>query len=134
MNAERGVSSLAMVLMLLVLGSLMLQGLNQAQRQRLAMVNDESLAIQRTAQAHSALQWGIHQPWGTEAGAQCMTYAADTRVCLRLLTDGRLLLIAQSDGFSLWQSGRWAAGNLQFSAHGWSDFCPLKEALLCQIP
>ncbi len=58
MNAERGVSSLAMVLMLLVLGSLMLQGLNQAQRQRLAMVNDESLAIQRTAQAHSALQWG----------------------------------------------------------------------------
>ena len=62
MNAERGVSSLAMVLMLLVLGSLMLQGLNQAQRQRLAMVNDESLAIQRTAQAHSALQWGIHQP------------------------------------------------------------------------
>lgn len=134
MNAERGVSSLAMVLMLLVLGSLMLQGLNQAQRQRLAMVNDESLAIQRTAQAHSALQWGMLQPWGTEAGTQCMSYTAASRVCLRLFTDGTLLLIAQNDGFSLWQSGRWAAGSLQFSTHGWSDFCPLKEKALCQMP
>lgn len=134
MNAERGVSSLAMVLMLLVLGSLMLQGLNQAQRQRLAMVNDESLAIQRTAQAHSALQWGMRQPWGTEAGTQCMSYTAASRVCLRLFTDGTLLLIAQNDGFSLWQSGRWAAGSLQFSTHGWSDFCPLKEKALCQMP
>lgn len=134
MNAERGVSSLAMVLMLLVLGSLMLQGLNQAQRQRLAMVNDESLAIQRTAQAHSALQWGMYQAWIAEAGTQCMSYTAASRVCLHLFTDGTLLLIAQNDGFSLWQSGRWAAGSLQFSTHGWSDFCPLKEKALCQMP
>lgn len=134
MNAERGASSLAMVLMLLVLGSLMLQGLNQAQRQLLAMINDESQALQRTAQVHSALQWGKHQAWTVEAGTQCMAYNAAARVCLRLFTDGTLLLIAQSGDFSLWQSGRWAAGSLRFSAHGWSDFCPLRETTLCVIP
>lgn len=58
MNRQRGVSSLAMVLMLLLLGSLMLQGLNQAQRQQLAMVNDEARALRKMASVHSALQWG----------------------------------------------------------------------------
>ncbi|WP_419894891.1 DUF2509 family protein [Pseudomonas aeruginosa] len=23
---------------------------------------------------------------------------------------------------------------MRFSAHGWSDFCPLREASLCQMP
>ncbi|HBT8328282.1 TPA: DUF2509 family protein, partial [Klebsiella pneumoniae] len=23
---------------------------------------------------------------------------------------------------------------VRFSAHGWSDFCPLREASLCQMP
>ena len=25
-------------------------------------------------------------------------------------------------------------GQVRFSAHGWSDFCPLREASLCQMP
>ena len=133
MNRERGASALAMVLMLLVLGSLMLQGLNQAQRRQLATVTDERRALQRTSQVHSALQWGIGQPWRVEAGIQCLSLG-ESRVCARLQNDGRLLLIAQNGDLQLWQSGRWAASGLQFSTHGWSDFCPLKEAVLCQIP
>ena len=134
MNRELGVSSLAMVLMLLVLGSLMLQGLNQAQRQQTQKVSNESRLIQRTAKVHSALQWGKVQRWAAEAGAQCLVYESDSRVCLRRFSDGTLLLIAKNGALSLWQSGSWAGGNLHFSPHGWSDFCPLKEALLCQIP
>jgi len=142
-NRELGVSSLAMVLMLLVLGSLMLQGLNQAQRQQTQKVSNESRLIQRTAKVHSALQWGkVHsalqwgkvQRWAAEAGAQCLVYESDSRVCLRRFSDGTLLLIAKNGALSLWQSGSWAGGNLHFSPHGWSDFCPLKEASLCQIP
>ena len=134
MNRELGVSSLAMVLMLLVLGSLMLQGLNQAQRQQTQKVSNESRLIQRTAKVHSALQWGKVQRWGAEAGVQCLVYESDSRVCLRRFSDGTLLLIAKNDALSLWQSGSWENGNLHFSPHGWSDFCPLKEAALCQIP
>lgn len=134
MNRDLGVSSLAMVLMLLVLGSLMLQGLNQAQRQQMQKVSNESRLIQRTAEVHSALQWGKVQRWKTEAGVQCQVYESDSRVCLRRFSDDTLLLIAKNDALSLWQSGTWENGNLHFSPHGWSDFCPLKEAALCQTP
>lgn len=134
MNRQRGVSSLAMVLMLLVTGSLMLQGLNQALRQQAANVRAESRALQRTAQAHTALQWGKVQNWVAEAGAQCLIHDGITRVCLRLFDDGTLLLVAKNEALMLWQSGRWSSGSIHFSAHGWSDFCPLKEVTRCQIP
>ncbi|HFF3730943.1 TPA: DUF2509 family protein, partial [Klebsiella pneumoniae] len=34
----------------------------------------------------------------------------------------------------VWQSGEVRGGQVRFSAHGWSDFCPLREASLCQMP
>jgi len=132
MNRERGISSLAMVLMLLLLGSLMLQGLNQAQRQQLAKVNDETHALWKTAIVHSALQWGKVQQWPAVAGTQCRSFDETSRVCLQRFADGTLLLTAQSDALRLWQSGTWDAGSIHFSAHGWSDFCPLKEESQCQ--
>lgn len=132
MNRQRGVSSLAMVLMLLLLGSLMLQGLNQAQRQQLAMVNDEVRALSKMASVHSALQWGKVQTWTVAVGQQCLPYDNTSRVCLRLFTNGTLLLIAQNEALRLWQLGQWTAGGVHFSPHGWSDFCPLAEATLCQ--
>lgn len=58
MNRQRGLSSLLMVLLLLVLGSLLLQGLNQQQRSMLAQTAGETRALRETAGAHSALQWG----------------------------------------------------------------------------
>ncbi len=134
MNRQRGISSLAMVLMLLVTGSLMLQGLNQALRQQTANVSAESRALQRAAEVHTALQWGKVQSWTAEAGAQCLVHGDITRVCLRLFDDGTLLLVAKNETLMLWQSGRWAAGSIRFSAHGWSDFCPFKEVTRCQIP
>lgn len=132
MNRQRGISSLAMVLMLLVLGSLMLQGLNQAQYQQRAMVNDETRVLRNLASVHSALQWGKFQPWTLAAGQQCLAYDEASRACLRLFADGTLLLIAQNQTLRLWQSGKWTAAGLHFSPHGWSDFCPLTEAALCQ--
>ncbi|MDF3636716.1 DUF2509 family protein, partial [Enterobacter cloacae] len=46
----------------------------------------------------------------------------------------RVLLIAGNDDLLLWQGGDIAEGQIRFSAHGWSDFCPLKESTLCQLP
>ena len=34
----------------------------------------------------------------------------------------------------VWQSGEVRGGQVRFSAHGWSDFCPLREVSLCQMP
>ncbi|MGF1162425.1 DUF2509 family protein, partial [Klebsiella pneumoniae] len=58
MIRQRGMSSLLMVLLLLTLGSLLLEGLNLQQRALLAQTASETQAIRDTAIAHSALQWG----------------------------------------------------------------------------
>ncbi|WP_132730514.1 DUF2509 family protein [Raoultella sp. BIGb0138] len=135
MSRQRGFSSLLMVLLLLALGSILLQGLNQQQRSLLAQTASETQAIRLTAEVHSALQWGKEQEWPIHAEIACRPAGTDGgRVCLRILTDASVLLIAGSGGLLLWQSGRVTEGVVRFSPHGWSDFCPLAEARLCQMP
>ncbi len=112
MIRQRGMSSLLMVLLLLTLGSLLLEGLNLQQRALLAQTASETQAIRDTAVAHSALQWGKQQAWSTQA----------------------LLLSSASGEVQVWQSGEVRGGQVRFSAHGWSDFCPLREVSLCQMP
>lgn len=117
MNREKGVSSLALVLMLLILGSLLLQGMSQQDRSFASRVSMESQSLRR------------------QAIVQCLLYAATgARVCLRLLADNEALLIAGYEGVSLWRTGEVIDGNIVFSPRGWSDFCPLKERALCQLP
>lgn len=55
MNREKGVSSLALVLMLLVLGSLLLQGMSQQDRSFASRVSMESQSLRRQAIVQSAL-------------------------------------------------------------------------------
>lgn len=58
MNREKGVSSLALVLMLLILGSLLLQGMSQQDRSFASRVSMESQSLRRRAIVQSALEWG----------------------------------------------------------------------------
>ena len=133
MNREKGVSSLALVLMLLVLGSLLLQGMSQQDRSFASRVSMESQSLRRQAIVQSALAWGkMHS---SQPAVQCSQYAeTDAQVCLRLLADNEALLIAGYEGVSLWRTGEVIDGNIVFSPRGWSDFCPLKERALCQLP
>lgn len=62
MNRERGISSLAMVLLLLVLGSLLLQGVSRQEASFAARVVTQSQALQRQAVVQSAMEWGRTQP------------------------------------------------------------------------
>lgn len=57
MNREKGVSSLALVLMLLVLGSLLLQGMSQQDRSFASRLSMESQSLRRQAIVQSALAW-----------------------------------------------------------------------------
>lgn len=135
MNREWGVSSLALVLMLLVLGSLLLQGMSQQERSFASRVTMESQSLRRQAIVQSALEWGKMHTWQTQPVVQCSQFAATgARVCLRLLADSEILLIASYEGVSLWRTGEVNDGNIAFSPHGWSDFCPQKEVALCQLP
>ena len=86
MNREKGVSSLALVLMLLILGSLLLQGMSQQDRSFASRVSMESQSLRRQAIVQSALEWGKMHSWQTLPAVQCLLYAATgARVCLRLL-------------------------------------------------
>ncbi|EJE3858151.1 DUF2509 family protein [Escherichia coli] len=135
MNREKGVSSLALVLMLLVLGSLLLQGMSQQDRHFASRVTMESQSLRRQAIVQSALEWGKMHTWQVQEAIQCSQYAVTgARVCQRLLANNKALIIASYEGVSLWRMGEAIDGNIVFSPHGWSDFCPLKEEALCQLP
>nr|WP_263450209.1 DUF2509 family protein [Klebsiella grimontii] len=124
-----------MVLLLLALGSLLLQGLNQQQRSLLAQTASETQALGDAADAHSALQWGKGLVWPLQETVSCQQNAAfGWRACLRIFSDASVLLIGGSGDMLLWQTGAIEQNRVRFSPHGWSDFCPLKEASLCQIP
>ncbi|WP_241794667.1 DUF2509 family protein, partial [Klebsiella pneumoniae] len=75
MIRQRGMSSLLMVLLLLTLGSLLLEGLNLQQRALLAQTASETQAIRDTAIAHSALQWGKQQVWSAQVALACREQA-----------------------------------------------------------
>lgn len=135
MNRERGVSSTAMVLLLLLLGGLLLQGLSQQEASFASRVATESQALQRRAVVQSAMEWGRMQSRQRQPAVQCRRDStANAAVCLRWYGEDNVLLITDYEGMSLWRQGEVIDGNIVFSAHGWSDFCPLREAALCLLP
>ncbi|HCL5336831.1 TPA: DUF2509 family protein [Salmonella enterica] len=135
MNRERGAYSLILTLLILILGSLLLQGVNQQQASYASRVATQSQAIQRQALVQSALEWGRGQLWLGLAEMECRRYfSSGARVCLRGLPGDEVVMAAQYDGMTLWRLGNVIQGTIVFSLHGWSDFCPLKEEALCRIP
>ena len=120
MNRQRGMSSLALVLLLLVLGTLILTGLNQQLTTFSALVGGESRSQQQQASVQSALEWGRVQSWSPDPEVQCK--GTRRQVCLRRLSETTVLLIAGVNDLLLWRSGEIIDGNIRFSPHGWSDF------------
>ncbi|EQB1498112.1 TPA: DUF2509 family protein [Enterobacter cloacae] len=133
MNRQHGIASLTLVLLLLVLGTLILTGLNQQLITFTMLVGDESRAIQQQAATQSALEWGRVQHWSLQPDVQCKQRQTQ-RVCLRVLNESQVLLIAGDGELLLWRGGEIVNGHIRFLPHGWSDFCPLKERALCRLP
>ena len=133
MNRQNGIASLTLVLLLLVLGTLILTGLNQQLITFTMLVGDESRAIQQQAVTQSALEWGRVQHWSLQPDVQCKQRQTQ-RVCLRVLNESQVLLIAGDGELLLWRGGEIVNGHIRFLPHGWSDFCPLKERALCRLP
>ncbi|MCS2156454.1 DUF2509 family protein [Scandinavium sp. H11S7] len=128
-------SSLMLVLLMLVLGSLMLQGISIQHQARLSQGSLEKLALRDSMDAESLLEWGRVFTWPLLPVVQCQTLSGFSgRVCLRLFTDGTALLIASCREQTRWQTATVNANSLLFDRNGWSDFCPRKETLQCQNP
>lgn len=125
-------SSLLLVLLLLVMGSLMLQGLGREHQRQLSQLNSEVQALRDGALADSLLQWGRMQNWQAgNAQAWREAQALAGRVCLRQFTDSSVLLIAISGQQQRWWGGGVDHQSVQFNPHGWSDFCPRKQVAQC---
>lgn len=135
MNRQRGASSLLLVLLLLIAGSTMLKASHHRYQFLLSDVTLESRALANSARAESLLQWGRQREWHADQAVQCQhSDVFSGTLCLRIFADAGALLIADSGGQRRWQSGYVNAGSVQFSPHGWSDFCPRKEAAECRLP
>lgn len=88
-------SSLALVLLLLVLGTLILTGLNQQLQTFSTLVSGESLSVRQQAAVQSALEWGRVQEWALQPEVQCKQ-TQRLRVCVRLLGSVFCLLPAMT--------------------------------------
>lgn len=140
MNArEKGMSTIAMVLALLLLGSLMLGGLQQQLDSRFGRAANESAAIKAFNAALSALALSQSQRWVFTPQWQCqMLPEVKGRACVRQM---QTYLLVAAEGaeenavpLTLWRWAQPDGDRLRFMPHGWSDFCPLTEAKQCQLP
>ena len=127
-------SSLMLVLLMLALGSLTLQGMSMQHQSQLKQTTLEQRAVQDTVNTESLLEEGRMLTWKPEPGDWCQDHTDYAgRVCLRIFNDGSALLIANSGEQYRWQTGQVQKGIVQFDRSGWSDFCPRKKAMQCQL-
>ncbi|MGU3524980.1 DUF2509 family protein [Enterobacteriaceae bacterium C23F] len=128
-------SSLMLVLLMLTLGSLMLQGMNIQHQAKVSQATLEQRAIRESAAAESLLEWGRFYSWALHPGDQCQRSSEFSgHACLRIFADDTALLVASSGEQLRWQTATLSGGSVRFDRNGWSDFCPRKEVSQCQIP
>ncbi|KMV34473.1 DUF2509 family protein [Franconibacter pulveris] len=137
-SQQRGVSSLSAVLLLLLLGSFMLSGLQQQLSARFASVASESLALKQFSTAVSTLAWAEKQRWGLNQEWQCQAFSAyKGRACAKRTVKGEAIVAAQaavdSHSLALWRWAEPVTAGIKYRARGWIDVCPL-EASQCQLP
>lgn len=142
---QKGSGTLAMVLLIAVIGLLLMSGLQRQFESAIQVGNDERHYLRAFNQALSSLNWGIGLRWRVSTESwQCQQLSAEQLVvCLRAASDGkqgvlrgegtlpastRTLKLYQRVSFLALSSGQIA---IQPLANGWLDFCPDKEVTRC---
>lgn len=138
MNRQRGFSTIAMVMMLLVTGGILLQGLDRHLRAQSSSIASERDAIMAFNSALSAQAWGRTLHWQPDNTWQCQTMQAQQgRACIKSVGKGEILMAAEGDPaippITLWRWGSLTSSG-GFSPNGWIDTCPISEAALCLLP
>lgn len=152
-HKQCGYSMVAMVMVLLSIGTLLLTSMSKRLDSSLHFHLDEGRYLRAYNQAASALTWGLKQRWHLpDAHWQCQISALlGLKACIKTVEQGRLLLKGEAKlrenepPLTLFQLADLAddAANpnnnnlvsykLAVIAHnsGWLDFCPSKEEMDC---
>lgn len=145
---QQGYSTISMVMLLMLFGSLMLKGLNGQLTTQIKIYGDERRYLIAYNQALSSVAWSLSQRWALQKNQwQCQISASDgLSACVREIDDGRILirgsgklsssesdlalfqLSIRSDGLS--EEGD-SHSKLTSIADGAIDFCPLKQPAEC---
>ncbi|GKX63536.1 YgdB family protein [Pragia fontium] len=147
LKRQQGYSTIVMVMLLMLFGTLMLKGLNGQLTTQVRIYADERRYFRAYYQAVSSLSWGLAQPWiGLNANWQCRrSENIGLTSCAKQLSDSQVLLRGEGSGgahplpLTLFQLAEVKPGNitsleikLKPLPYGRIDFCPLKTAVECQ--
>ncbi|MFS2225447.1 DUF2509 family protein [Pantoea sp. B65] len=139
MSRQQGSGVLSMVVVVLLLGTALLNATRQQLASALTLVAHERQHIIDFYAAQAALAWGSKLSWPASHGWQCQTEPQQQwRACLHRVEPARGLLRGEHRGsalpaLALWQ---WVQADpdepgVRPLAHGWIDFCPLARLAEC---
>jgi len=140
MSLQQGSGALTMVVMILLLGTALLNATRQQLSASLSLVADERQHIIEFYAAQAALAWGGQQLWPASVDWHCQSELQQQwRACLQrispqrgLLRGERLTSAEQAIVHWQWVEDAPAGGQrVQSVAHGWIDFCPLSNVAGC---
>lgn len=143
-EGQRGGSTLAAVMLLLVMGLMLLNAQHRQLDSALLLAADQQRYLQAYNQAASALNWGVAQSWPRNRlavnGWWCRQ-TAELRTCAKLSAQAGIVLVrgdgAMSEGepLRLYQlakpDGEGDTFGLRAEIGGWLDFCPEKREADC---
>lgn len=146
MSPQQGGAVLGITIMLLVLATLMLHGMQRQLDASLSLVADEQQYVQDFQQAQSALNWGLRQKWTLATGWSCQIEGQYRwRACLLRRDDNKGIVFgepllqgasspdAKLEPLRLWHWVTFYGDGLKPLPGGWIDFCPLSPSQLCVI-
>jgi len=146
MQTQQGGSTLAAVMLLLVMGLMLLNAQQRQLDSALLLAVDQQRYLRAYNQAVSALNWGLVQPWSREQLTttrwHCQQLHSDAlQACARRSSRTGIVMVrgagmvTQAEPLWLYQltSETGAVGDVKLRAEkgGWLDFCPEKKESDC---
>ncbi|KOC89774.1 DUF2509 family protein [Winslowiella iniecta] len=141
MSQQQGSGAITMVVMILLLGTALLNATRQQLSASLSLVADERQHIIEFYAAQAALAWGSQLSWPASAGWHCQSELQQQwRACINRINPQRGLLRGEQLTSAHQAIVHWhwvedlpADGQrVRLLAHGWIDFCPLSNASGCE--
>jgi len=133
-STQRGSGALVMVMMILLMGTLMLNATRRQLDDSMSLVGDERHYLQQFTGAMSALAWGERLHWVAAEEWHCQQQVEHHwRACFQPV-DQLLRGDSGPDTLALYRwVGQQANGTLQAQPHGWLDYCPLTGEGACDV-
>lgn len=136
-NKQSGLSVIAMVMILMLLGLILLTGFNLLITSWQKSIISELTYYPRFNQASSSLEWGRIQNWPPPTSTwQCQTEINHQfNACIKqssLNTDNYILLRGGTNGFYLYLLTHYDGSKLKIEKGHWLDYCPERRNVDCE--